>query len=86
MTYGVISSPFIHTQITVEANATRIVELQRAAKILTLWGGHMIDIFSVIGLTIIMKPLTRCGIPSALDDANHSEYISMCEWATGLKQ
>ena len=38
----------------------------------------MIDVFSVIGLTIIMKPLTRCGIPSALDDANRSEYVSLC--------
>ena len=83
MPHGVISSPFIHTQIVVEANATRIVELQTAAKILTPRGGHMIDVFSVIGLTIIMKPLTLCGI---LNDANHSEYISMCEWATGLKQ
>ena len=38
----------------------------------------MIDVFSVIALTITMKPLTLCGIPSALDDANHSEYISVC--------
>ena len=84
MPHGVIRSPFIHTQIVVEANATRIVELQTAAKILTPRGGHMIDVFSVIGLTIIMKPLTLCGIPSALNDANHSEYISVCVWATRL--
>ena len=38
----------------------------------------MIDVFSVIGLTIIMKPLTRCCIPSVLGDANHSEYVSVC--------
>ena len=38
----------------------------------------MIDVLSVIGLTIIIKPLTRCGIPSTLYDANHSEYVSVC--------
>ena len=37
----------------------------------------MIVVFSVIGMIIIMKPLTRCGIPSALHDANHSEYVSL---------